>query len=315
MSLERDIALKNYSYYKIGGPADFFLAVSNTEQLKTGLTEWKEDSRSRNNKMFILGAGTNILFSDDGFDGLIIKNNFNEIVQKYDFTVEFSSGLMMAVALQYLAKNSLSGLEWAGGLPGTIGGAIRGNAGAFGAQTDLNCIEVKTIDLRNFEICKFTNVECLFGYRDSFFKSAEGKNFMILSATFKFEKGEVDKIKEEVFSKIRYRKEYQPLEYPSLGSMFKNPELSRISKEAADRFIEVVKQDPVPCVPAAHLISEAGLKGKQIGGIRISEKHPNFFINVGDGTAKDVLGLIELTKRTVAEKFNIDLETEVMILK
>jgi UDP-N-acetylmuramate dehydrogenase len=208
-------------------------------------------------------------------------------------------------------------LEWAGGLPGTLGGAIRGNAGAFGGEIKDVVCEVLSLDIDSFNSKKIKRKkeDCGFSYRNSVFKenSSLGINpkEIIIEAVLDLKKGDKKKIRDVVAKNIAYREERQPLEHPNIGSVFKNVSCQKIKKSSLEKFRAVVKTDPFPVVPAAHLISEAGLKGISFGGAMISPKHPNFIGNALGASSGDVKKLIELVKSEIKNKFEINLEEEI----
>ncbi|MDP3894642.1 UDP-N-acetylmuramate dehydrogenase, partial [Nocardioides sp.] len=227
------------------------------------------------------------------------------------------------------------GLEWAGGLPGTVGGAIRGNAGCFGGEIKDVVKSVKSLDVETLREVERNFPDCDFGYRSSVFSARParfvlrskaggggsalgGKNSrsynkeIILSAIFGFKKGDAEEIGKSVNEKIAYRRERHPLEYPNAGSIFKNIDAEKISKKYIGQFSCVIKKDPFPVVPAAYIISEAGLKGVSLGGAMISPKHPNFIVNVLEAKSSDVKNLIKLVKSEIKNKFDIELEEEII---
>jgi UDP-N-acetylmuramate dehydrogenase len=301
--MQKNIPLSNYSNYKIGGPAKFFLEVNSAEDLKQDFSEHE--------RITILGGGTNILISDEGFDGLVLLNKIGGIEAGGEH-IKFGSGVMIDELLKYCVEHGLSGLEWAGGLPGTIGAAVRGNAGAFKGETKDSVLEVESVDIHSKEKMKRKNEECNFGYRWSVYK--ENPNEFITSVTLKLEKGESSNIKKLIDEKINYRKEKHPMEYPNIGSTFKNIPVEKISDKQREEFKDFTKDDPFPVVHTTKLLALADLKGKREGDAQISEKHPNFIVNLGNAKASDVQALINLAKKTVKEKFNIDLEEEIAYL-
>ena len=204
----------------------------------------------------------------------------------------------------------LSGLEWAGGLPGTLGGAIRGNAGAFGGEIKDVILEVEALDEKG-NLKTLSRKQCNFSYRSSIFKK---NNWIVLSTALKLEKGNKKLIQSITKSHIRYREEKHPLEYPNAGSIFKNCDLKKIPKKIRNNFDHVIKIDPFPVVPTAYLISETGLKGLRVGRAEVSRKHPNYIVNLGKASAKDVLKLIYLVKEKVKKRFGIDLEEEIQLI-
>ncbi len=260
----------------------------------------------------MLGNGTNILFSDAGFDGLILKNNIKFITREKDL-ITVGSGTLIDELTTFCSQNSLSGLEWAGGLPGTVGGGIRGNAGAFLGEMGDKVFRVESLSLQNLKVNVRNGSECKFDYRQSVFKN-EGVDEVILSATFKLKKGDQRKIKKETQEKIDYRIDRHPLNLPNIGSTFKNVPVKDVSPEVRSEFEKSIKQDPFPVLPAAKLIIAAGLMGKQVGDAQFSTKHPNFIVNTGNAKAKDVLELVNLAKKEIKSKYDISLEEEIMLV-
>ncbi|KKR76966.1 MAG: UDP-N-acetylenolpyruvoylglucosamine reductase [Candidatus Levybacteria bacterium GW2011_GWA2_40_8] len=312
--LQKNINLSDLSNYKIGGPASYFLEVKNLDDLKNGLSEfYKEFSKETHPRIFIMGAGTNVLIGDKGFPGLVIKDSISEIKFLDQSKVYSGSGNLFEELLDFCIENSLSGLEWAGGLPGTVGGAIRGNAGAFKGETKDSTFSVKSIDLKTFETFDRTNKECQFGYRTSIFKT-DGKEEMILGAVFEFTKGQKEEIEKETQEKIDYRRARHPLEYPNIGSTFKNIPLEKVPPEVVKEFSQSIKDDPFPILPSAKLLAVAGLKGTRSGDAQISEKHPNFIVNLGNASSEDVLALIKIAKNAIKKKYGIELEEEIYYL-
>lgn len=307
------VNLKDHSNYKIGGLARQFCNPKNVEELKDAVLKAREEKLP----IFILGGGTNLLISDEGFDGLVLKPGIEKLeiekLEKDNALVKVGAGVPVSEFLNFLISNSLSGMEWAGGLPGTVGGAIRGNAGAFGGETKDNLHEVASLDIaaKIPKVLKRNNDECKFGYRNSVFKINDGKE-VILEAVFKMKKGDKKSIRQAIDEKIKYRKERHPMEYPNIGSIFKNVDLKTVPQKLRAQFAQVIKKDPFPVIPTAYLISETGLKGVSWGGAMISPKHPNFIVNVLDAKAGDVKTLIKLVKAGVKEKFGIKLEEEVI---
>ena len=310
---KENISLKDISHYKIGGKAKYFFEAKNISEIKQAV----KMARDINERIFIIGDGTNVLINDDGFDGLILKPNLKTIEFR-DNSVRAGAGVLMNDLVDILIEESFSGLEWAAGLPGTVGGATRGNAGAFGGEIKDIVSKVISLDIlsEELEIIERSMTDCFFDYRSSIFKNQSfGKSKtkeIILEVVFNIKKGDLSEIREATERNINYRRDKHPLEYPSLGSSFKNILLSRINADI--KFAVPVKNDPFPVIPAAYLISECGLKGVSCGGAMISPKHPNFIVNILDATAKDVVNLIELAKNEVRKKFNLELEEEIEYL-
>jgi UDP-N-acetylmuramate dehydrogenase len=308
LRIEKNIPLKDYSTYKIGGPAKYFTTIRTIEELKEAINFSKE----HNLKFFILAGGSNVLFSDEGFNGLVIKmdNKNFQFLENNKLFVE--AGCEMKTIVEETVKKGFSGLEWAGGLPGTVGGAIRGNAGAFGGEMKDVVEKVIALSPEENKEKEYSNKECQFKYRSSVFKK---ERKIVFSAILSFKKDDPEKLKKKIEEEINYRKTHHPLEYPNAGSVFKNCPLEKIPPEIRERFKDKIKLDPFPVLPTAVLIAEAGLKGLTIGGAKVSEKHPNFLVNFNNAKAKDVLELIKKVKEVVFEKFGVQLEEEIEIVE
>ena len=314
--IRQNIQLKDYSNYRIGGPAAYFLEISTKEELLSGLREWKKMSSifsEDKQKIFILGKGTNILINDKGFNGFVIHNNILGIEKKEE-GITVGAGELVSQILSFCIENQLSGFEWAGGLPGTIGGAVRGNAGAFGGEVKDIVREVISLDLNTFEEKRRGNLECLFNYRYSIFKSDQGKNEIILSVDLHMQNGDKETMAISIQEKIDYRNTKHPMEYPNIGSIFKNVKVEFVPENWKKELARYVKNDPFSVVPSAKLLLLANLKGKKEGDAMISDKHPNFIVNLGNATSQDVKTLISFAKNAVKEKFDIELEEEIMYL-
>ena len=306
-NVKKNISLKNYTTFKIGGPAEYFLVVKNKEDLIKAIKLAKKLKLH----LFILGGGSNLLVSDEGFKGLVIKIQIKGlIILKKENIVEAPAGIELGKVVDFSIKKSLRDLEWAGGLPGTFGGAIRGNAGAFGGEIKDSILEVRALD-NKFNLRRLNNKQCQFFYRSSIFKE---KNWIILSASVKLQKGYKKELQAISNSHINYRKERHPLEYPNSGSIFKNVDFKKIPTKIKKLFSDKVKKDPFPIVPAAWFIIGAGLMGRKVGQAQISEKHSNYIVNLGRAKASDVLKLIDLVKKNIKNKYNIELEVEVQLV-
>jgi len=278
--------MNKYTSFKIGGPAECLIKIQTVEDLKSILKLSKE----QNIPLTIIGNGSNILVSDEGIKGIVLKieiPTFELDNQKAQLKV--GSGVKLAFIAQKCLKQELAGFEFASGIPGTIGGAIRMNAGAHGKEMKDIVTTVTYMD-RGGEIHKIQNEEAKFEYRHSLFTN---QDYIILEVEIQLEKGNVEEIQAKMTEYATFRKEKQPIEYPSAGSTF---------KRGAD-FI------------TAKLIDDCGLKGYQIGGAQISEKHAGFIINKENATAEDVIKLMEYTKEQVYNKFGKVIEAEIEILK
>lgn len=307
-----NLSLAQFSSYKIGGPARFFCAPKEMRALKADLEAWHEREDRDSDRVFVLGGGTNLLIPEAGFNGLVLKPEFQDI-ERNGNSLRVGSGVLMSRLLEYAVREGLAGLEWAGGLPGTLGGAVRGNAGCFGGEIKDVVESVESMEVKTLKARVRDNASCRFGYRNSIFKENNGEE-IIVAATLALHPGESGAIERVAREKIAYRKERHPLEYPNIGSIFKNVKAESFSSAQLAEMGTIVKSDPFPVVPTAYLISQAGLKGVSYGGAMISPKHPNFIVNVLAARASDIEALIELAKGTVKREFGVALEEEVQRL-
>jgi len=290
--IKQNEPLANHCTYRIGGPARVLFSAADEREIIAGIEIAKENRF----KTMILGGGSNILFSDRGFDGLVLKlaNNFIKIAEeKEDRAVVLAgAGTPLAALVKFALDNSLAGMEWAAGIPGTVGGAIRGNAGAFGREIGASVLRVRALEISGKSVVPAIvgKEDCAFGYRESVFK--RNKNLVITAAKFVLEKGNANEIADKIKECAEKKRISQPLDFPSAGSVFKNPE----------GFF------------AAKIIEDCGLKGRSAGGAQISEKHANFIVNRGNAKADDVLALIAQIKAAAKEKFAVDLKEEIEIV-
>jgi UDP-N-acetylmuramate dehydrogenase len=278
--------LSKYSTFLVGGPADYFLNAKKTEEIQEAI----EFAKAYSLPYFILGKGSNILFDDKGFRGLIIKIETENVLVDND-KVTADAGVNIARLIQFSIENGLSGLEKWIGLPGTVGGAVRGNAGCNGLETKDILVNATILNPKTGEIKEVDNEYLQYAYRESKLKKV---NEIVLSATFRLNKDQLTKEQQQkIMTEIRkFRLTMQP-SGSSSGSFFKNP---------------------LPDKPAGMLIDRAGLKGTKVGNAQISEKHGNFLLNLGGATADDIKKLALLAKKTVIDKFGIELHEEVQIL-
>ena len=288
--------LASHTSFNIGGPADVFVTVENETELAKAINF----AKAENIRYFLLGNGSNVLASDEGFRGIIIKlsGDFNTATVDGEI-IKAGAGITLSKLAGLAMNSSLTGLEFASGIPGTLGGALFMNAGAYGGEMKQIVTKVKV--LKNIPtandtdcegcgaIIELTGEEMQFGYRHSILKE---KNYIALSCEMKLEKGDKETIASYMRELALKRKEKQPLEYPSAGSTFKRPEGYFAGK----------------------LIEDAGLGGYTVGGAQVSEKHKGFVINKGGASAKDVKELIDYVIKTVKEKDNVTLEPEVLFL-
>ena len=278
---KENIGLKNYTTYKVGGNAKVMVYPKNVDKLILLLKELNE----KNVKYKVLGNGSNLIFSDKEYDGVIIKLDELDKVSVNDTIIKVEAGYSL-VKLSYLAlKHGLSGLEFASGIPGTIGGAIFMNAGAYKSDMGYIVSEVKVITDR-LEVKTLYNKDLNYKYRSSFLK--DNPKYICLEATIVLKHEDKSLIRDLMETRKQKRLISQPLEYPSAGSVFRNPDNDFAGK----------------------LIEDLGLKGYSIGGAQVSLKHANFIINKNNATGEDVLNLINLAKKEIKEKFDIELKQE-----
>ena len=274
-----------HTTFRVGGPADVFVTVSEEEQLRKilkylDLTGWS---------YFLLGCGSNLLVSDRGYRGVVIRLDgaFGGVRVDGRRITAGSSALLSQVA-RAACDNSLCGLEFASGIPGSVGGGVRMNAGAYGGEM-AQVVRTVRVMYKDGSIMELDNNTMEFGYRSSVLKD---RPYVVLDVTMELEEGKKEEILERMKELAARRREKQPLEYASAGSTFKRPE---------GHF-------------AGKLIMDAGMRGARIGGARVSDKHCGFIINDGTATAADIAELIEEVTETVKEKFGVRLEPEVIFL-
>ena len=291
-----DVDLKEHNTFKIGGRATYLVRPDTSADVKDLVTLLKEQDI----KFYVLGNGSNVIFSDNYFDGVIIKLDKLCAIEVYGvFGKAFAeAGAMMPSVAAECLEESLEGFEWAVGLPGTVGGSVVTNAGCYGTSTFDILKSVTCIDTEG-NFAKFEHDEIEYGYRTTMFK--ENKSHIILVAEFELKKGNRKVMKERITDRRKRRQKEQPLEYPSAGSIFRNP--NGEDPTIKEKIAKYKLKGPF----AGHLIEECGLKGKKIGGAEVSTKHANFIINTGNATANDVKNLIELVHDEVLKKFEIDL--------
>lgn len=277
--------MKKHTTFRIGGPADYYLCPHSTEELQKILQICRENKI----EFFILGNGSNLLVSDKGYRGAVIQlwKNFSDIMTE-DNTIMVKAGALLSKVAAEALEESLTGMEFASGIPGTIGGAVVMNAGAYGGEMK-DIIKEVTVLTKEGEILTLSKEEMNFGYRTSVVKE---KGYVVISVVLQLKKGDREEIRKVMDDLKERRVTKQPLDMPSAGSTFKRPEGYFAGK----------------------LIMDAGLRGFSVGGAQISEKHCGFVVNKGDATAADVLGLIGEVQKRVQEKFGVALEPEVKFL-
>jgi len=305
MNIKEKVLLKDYTTFKIGGPADYFVEVNTIEEVQ-GALAW---ARDRGKKFLILGGGSNIIISDDGFAGLVIKLN----LKKLEFVGEqviVGPGVMLAYLLNQALSKNLIGLEFAAGIPGTVGGAIRGNAGTYGLSMSDVVTRIKYLD-DNYAIQEMDVQRAEFAYRHSIFKT---NSWIILQAELTLASGDIAAAKKLVAERLQYRQDTQPNQ-PSAGCIFKNIRFEDVDVETLrNKHVDVDKFAQHRKIPAGYLIEIMDLKGYSIGDAQISEKHANYIINKGQATAEQVIMLISFIKQQIRDKYGIQLQEEVQIV-
>ncbi len=280
-SYKKNVKLSDVTSYKVGGVSRIFVWPKNTDKLILLLKKLKED----NINYKVLGLGSNVIFSDKQYDGVIIKLDcFNDI--KIDDTVVTAGAGVSLVKLSYkMQKEGLTGLEFASGIPGSVGGAVFMNAGAYKSDMGYVVSKIKVLN-PELEIQTLYNKDLKYKYRTSYLK--DNPDYICLEATLFLKRGNKDEIKELMEKRRKKRLDTQPLEYPSAGSVFRNPEGDF----------------------AGRLIEDCGLKGYTIGGAKVSEKHANFIVNANKATASDVKNLIDYVHDKVKQNTGVDLKIE-----
>lgn len=275
--------MSKHTSFKTGGNAKFFVKAYSISEIKKVLKIVKENKIP----LFILGNGTNLLVKDKGFDGIVLQIKLNDI-NIVDNIVTVDAGVKNAVLSNKILEKGLTGFEFASGIPGTIGGAIKMNAGAYGNEMKDIVQEVTYIDFEG-NVNTISNEQCKFEYRNSIFFKL---NCVILQTKLKLEQGNKEEIQNKIKELAIQRKEKQPLEYPNAGSTFKRGE----------DFI------------TAKVIDECGLKGYSIGGAEVSQKHAGFIINKNNATSKDILDLIKYVQSTVKEETGKEIKLEIEVI-
>ena len=276
-NIKVDEPMKKHISFKVGGPADFLVKPKTEEELRNVV----EFAKKENVPFIVIGNGSNLLVKDGGIRGIVIElsDNFNNYEIDGNI-IKAQSGALLAIIGRNAMKNSLTGFEFAAGIPGTLGGALAMNAGAYGGEMKQVVKTVRLMD-RDGNIFELSNEEMKFEYRRSLLTT---KDYIVLSAVIELQPGNVEEIKEIMADYSNRRSTKQPLNFPSAGSTFKRPE---------GHF-------------AAKLIDDCGLRGLNLRGAQVSDKHCGFVINSGGATAKDILDLMYIVKSTVLNKFGVN---------
>jgi len=303
--------LSKHVNFRIGGPAKRYVVAKSSDEIVEAVVK----ARAENSPFVILGGGSNVLPSDEGYDGTVIQAA-NRAWSIDGETVVADAGVPSAFLARKTAEAGLAGFEWAISLPGTVGGAVRGNAGCFGGETKDVVESIETLHIADgaVERATVTNAQAKFGYRESVFKQ---NNDVVLSVTLKLKQEDAASVTKRLEEILAKRKKGQPAGEATAGCMFKNFDYQNVSEieklkdvvgEIPERFLEMKR------VPAGWLIEQLDLKGKKIGGAMVSEKHGNFLLNDSTATASDIIQLISLIKTKVRDTYGIQLTEEVQYL-
>lgn len=314
--IQTNVSLSHHSTFRVGGPAAYFANANTLDEL-TELIRW---AQTQKHKYIILGGGSNVLFMDEGYDGLVIKLQNDGCNVLADGRLKVGAGVPLAQVVTVCHRHGLMGFEWAAGIPGSVGGAIRGNAGAFGGEMKDAVISVSAVDTTHvhpsddlrFDQKILSNDECLFGYRTSIFKQYSG--LIVWEVTFDLPAGDAVHSMQKIQQNIAHRRVKHPHlgKFPSAGSTFQNPQVG--GKVA--RLFEVDRevQSREGKVPSGWLIDQCDLKGKKIGGAMVSTQQANFIVNTGNATAKDIIMLMSIIKQKVRNTFGVQLKEEIEIV-
>lgn len=306
LKIQKNISLAPHTIFKIGGKARFFIEAGNSDEPIRALNF----ARTKNVPFFILGGGSNVLISDKGFDGLVIRIVGGEL-KVIGSRLLVGAGMMMANVVNASSNAGLSGFEWGIGIPGTIGGSIRGNAGCFGSEMKDVIESMEIFDSLNSKRHTLNVKQCKFGYRDSIFK--KHPEWIILSTELKLKKGDPAKIQKKIIEYTRHRAETQDIGAKCAGCIFKNVSWDNApnKKDLLGRLPALKQFEARENIPAGFLIDSSGLKGKRVGGAFISLKHANYFVNDGKAKAEDVMELIFIAKNAVKRNCGITLKEEI----
>lgn len=306
LSIRRDVPLAPFSTFKIGGPADFFAGVTTAPELIEAL----EYAKKNDLKTFVFSGGSNLLIADRGFRGLVIRIA-NQSMRVTEGRLYADAGANLLDVVQLAGSRGLAGMERLAGIPGSLGGAIRGNAGAFGAEIQDVVSSVKVYDRKKGKLTEFQNKDCKFSYRMSIFK--ERPEMVILSAVLRFTEGDTIELFRIADETMKTREAKHPQSALCAGSFFMNPEVTdeTLRAEFAKDTGKLPKDSKLP---AGWLIDHAGLRGKKIGGAQVSPMHPNYLVNTGTATAEDVMVLASVVKERVRTALDVQLREEVQLV-
>ncbi len=302
MNFEKNVDLSAHTTLCVGGRAKYFIRVNRENDLISAL----DLARKKSLKVLIMGGASNLLISDKGFDGLVIKNDIKSKSCE-DSKIRCSSGTLLQDLINFQIEKGLSGMESLSGIPGTVGGAIYGNAGAYGQSINDYLLRVKIYDGR--KVKWISKRQCRFDYRESIFKR---RNWVILEGEFQLKNGDRQAMRKKAKEIVKERLKKYPPDLKCPGSFFKNIVADNLPKS-------ILKEIPnekiiFGKIPAGYLLEEVGMKGYRIGNIKIADYHGNLIINEGGGKAKDVYKLMKICIKKVKDRFGITLEPEVQLV-
>lgn len=300
--IKKDVSLGQSNTFRIKTKTSYLAIVSNKKQLIKSL-QW---AKANSLPFFIFGNGSNVLFIDKKYPGLIIQIRNNRIRKINPQAIIAPAGIMLELLLGKFIKMKYQGLEWVAGIPGTLGGAVCGNAGAFGKEISQVVKKVKTIDTETYQEKTYLSKDCQFKYRDSIFKKNKE---IIWEVEMQVKKGNRETIIQQASENRNYKIQRGLFKYPSAGSVFKNI----YAKEVPEKYRKQAKIQGGK-ISAGWFIDQCGLKGKKIGGAMISDFHANIIINFNQATAKNILDLISFCKEKVFKKFKIKLQEEIIVI-
>lgn len=306
LSIQREVSLAPFSTFRIGGPADFFVSVTTTAELIEAL----EYAVANNLKTFVFSGGSNLLIADHGFRGLAIRVA-NAAARVMGQDIYADAGVPLIDIVRLAESHGLAGMERLAGIPGSLGGAIRGNAGAFGTEIKDVVQSVKFYDRKEKKLKEFLARDCAFGYRQSYFKSHP--ELVIIFVQLRLAVGSVAELRRIADETIATREAKHPQNARCAGSFFMNPEVAD-EKLRAEFTRDTGKAPRDGKLPAGWLIDHAGLRGKKIGGAEVSPLHPNYIVNTGTATAEDVITLASVVKQRVRTELGVQLREEVQLV-
>ncbi|MEK7643485.1 MAG: UDP-N-acetylmuramate dehydrogenase [Patescibacteria group bacterium] len=308
--MKENVNLKEYTYLRIGGDARFFVEVTTEDELQDAVVFAKKKKLP----FFILGAGSNVLVSDQGFSGIIIRMRIQNFARQ-GATLRVGAGMPNAVVVARAAEAGLTGIEWMIGIPGSVGGSVRGNAGCYSGEMKDVVSRVRFFDTIRGEFQEEENTFCEFGYRESIFK--QHQEWVITQVELVLREGSPEVSRRFIRHYSRERARSQDIGSSSAGCLFKNirwPKDDVAHARLLRRFPELAQFSQRSTVPSSFLIDRLGLKGKKIGHAFISPKHANFIINEGGATAEEIIILAGLIKEYVHRKFDLQLEEEIQMI-